>query len=454
MCGIFGIANHPDAFALTKRGLFSLQHRGQESAGIMVLNEGKCRLHKGMGLISEVFSNFPEDLGKRGQGTTAIGHVRYSTSGKSNLANAQPFMVEFDKWQLGLAHNGTISNAGPKRRTLKRDGAIFQGDLDTELILHIAARIHQPGEKPWAAIEKALLQVEGALSLLALCEDGMIVARDPMGFRPLSMGMVDDAYVFSSETCALDMIGAVFIRDVLPGEIIHISSSGEMSSHIFAESKRKAHCIFELIYFARPDSVMFGESVYQMRKKFGEKLAEEHPSEADIVVPVPDSGTYAAIGYSKESKIPFEFGIMRNHYIGRTFIKPSPEDRKTAVNIKLNPIREAIKNKSVCLVEDSIVRGNTSRERVKTLRKCECAKVDMRISCPPHTKPCFFGIDFPSAEELIANNHSVEEIRRMIDADSLCYLSLDGMLSCAEANKADDFCHACFSGQYPVEPQI
>ncbi len=452
MCGIFGVANHPEASIITRLGLSSLQHRGEESAGIMTLRDGKCEIHKGMGLVSEVFARMPSEWWKNPQ-EMAIGHVRYSTHGKSSLVNAQPLMVEFDKWQLGVAHNGNLSDAIPQRRNLKSDGAIFQGDLDTELILHIAAKCHRSGESPWQAFENALTQVEGAYSLLALCEDGMVVARDPFGFRPLSMGRLHGAYIFSSETCAIDIVGGTYERDVAPGEMIPISRSGKLTSRIFAQAKKKAHCIFELIYFARPDSIIFGESVYRVRKRLGERLATEHPCNADIVVPVPDSGVYAALGYSSKSKIPFDMGIMRNHYVGRTFIKPSPEDRKTTVNIKLNPIKEAVAEKDICLVEDSIVRGNTSKERVKTLRKCNAGKVHMRISCPPHKNPCFFGIDFPSSDELIANKSTKNEIADIVGADSLEYLSIDGMLSCVENNKAYDFCHACFSSDYPVVPK-
>ncbi len=452
-CGIFAVANHPEAAEITRLGLFSLQHRGQESAGIFVLGGGKCTLHKGMGLVAEVFPKLPREL-REARGTTAIGHVRYSTAGKSDISNAQPFAVDFDKWYLALAHNGTLSNAEHWRRHLKNKGSIFQGDMDTEILLHIAARHHQPGTEPWEALEYALKNAEGAYSIVALCEAGLAVARDPFGFRPLSMARLGDSYVFASETCAIDMVGAKYEREVEPGEIVQIASGGEPQSRIISYSPKKAHCIFELIYFARPDSRVFGESVFGTRKSFGKRLAQEHPVEADLIVPVPDSGMYAALGYSEASGIPFELGIMRNHYVGRTFIRPSQADRKAAVNLKLNPIREAIEGRRICLVEDSIVRGNTSTERVRTLRENGAKEVHMRISCPPHIQPCFYGIDFPRAEELIANSSSVKEIARKIGADSLEYLSLDGMLSCVRNSDPKNYCHACFTGKYPVKPKL
>ncbi len=452
-CGIFGIAGHPDAAALTRLGLFALQHRGQESAGIMVLRQGKCEVQKGMGLVADVFDRMPKDWWRKPQ-EMAIGHVRYSTYGGSNIANAQPFAVEFDKWRLGLAHNGTLSDAAHWRNHLKRGGSLFQSDLDTEIIMHIAAHHHRAGETPWDALEYAFKNVEGAYSIIGLCEDGMIAARDPFGFRPLCMGRLDNAVIFASETSALDIVGAKYEREIEPGEMVHVSNDGRIESRMFAFSKRRAHCIFELVYFARPDSRVFSESVYEIRKNFGRQLAKECPVEADMIVPVPDSGMYAALGYSEASGIPFDLGIMRNHYVGRTFIKPSPADRKTAVNMKLNPIREAIEGKRVCLVEDSIVRGNTSKERVRTLRENGAKEVHMRISCPPHVQPCYFGIDFPSADELIAHKSSVAEIAKIIDADSLSYLSLEGMISCVRKTKAEEYCHACFSGDYPVKPKL
>ena len=452
-CGIFGIAFHSEAAHLTRLGLFALQHRGQESAGIFLKRGDECELQKGMGLVGNVFSKLPKEWWKTPDQTMAIGHVRYSTSGRSSIVNAQPFAVEFDKWHLALAHNGTLSDGAYWRQQLKRSGAIFQGDLDTEVILHLAAQHHEEGETPWKALAWALGHVEGAFSVVALCEDGLMAARDPRGFRPLAMGRLESGIiVFASETSAFDMMGARYERDVKPGEMIIIKNDGSIISTQFSESKKISHCIFEHVYFSRPDSTVFEDCVYSVRKRLGAQLAKEHPVDADIIMPVPDSGTYAALGYAEASGIPFEMGIMRNHYIGRTFIKPSPDDRKAAVNLKLNPIRKAIEGKKICLVEDSIVRGNTSRERVLTMRENGAAEVHMRISCPPHVAPCFYGIDFPSSEELIAYTHSIDEIAELIGADSLAYISLDGMLSCT-TQPSENFCHACFSGKYPVPPK-
>lgn len=451
-CGVFGIVNHTQAAEMTRLGLFALQHRGQESAGIFLKRDGVCEINKGMGLVGDVFKKLPKEWWQTPGQEMAIGHVRYSTSGRSTVINAQPFSVEFDKWNLALAHNGTLSNGASWRKKLKRAGAIFQGDLDTEVILHLASQNHQEGDTPWNSLEYALKRVEGAFSIVGLCEAGMMIARDPFGFRPLALGRMETgSLVVASETSAFDMMGATYERDVEPGEMIVVDNDGTMHSRQFAVSKRKAHCIFEHVYFSRPDSLVFGEYVYSVRKKFGAKLAEECPVDADIVVPVPDSGVYAALGFAEASGIPFEMGIMRNHYIGRTFIKPSTSDRRAAVNLKLNPIRAAIEGKKVCLVEDSIVRGNTSIERVRTMRENGAAEVHMRISCPPHVSPCYFGIDFPSAEELIASSNTIDEISEKIGTDSLAYLSLDGMLSCA-AKAPCDYCHACFSKEYPVRP--
>jgi amidophosphoribosyltransferase len=452
-CGVFGIANCEQAAEITRMGLTALQHRGQESAGIFVLRDGQCELHKDMGLVGDVFRRLPKEWWRNPQ-NMAIGHVRYSTAGSSSLDNAQPIVVEFDKWNLALAHNGNLSNGGVLRDQLKRNGAIFRGSSDTEVILHLAARRHDPGEPPWRALRSALADAEGAFSLVALCEDGMIAARDPHGFRPLVMGRNEEgSVVFASESCAFDMTGTTYEREVLPGEFIHVALDGTVTSKFLPRSPRQAFCIFELIYFSRPDSVVFGECVYELRKEYGRRLAEEAPCDADVIMPIPDGGIYAALGYAEASGIPFDLGIMRNHYVGRTFIRPEEADRKAAVKLKLNPIRNAIEGKRVCLIEDSIVRGNTSRERVKTLRACGATEVHIRISCPPHVSPCYYGIDFPSKEELIANNYTQDEIAKLIDVDSLHYLSLEGMLGCVREAAPEDFCHACFSAEYPVEPR-
>lgn len=451
-CGVFGIANHPDSADLTRLGLHALQHRGQESAGIFLLRDGECELHKGMGLVADVFAKLPREWRDANQ-QMAIGHVRYSTAGASALVNAQPFAVEFDKWYLALAHNGTISNGGLLRERLKQGGAILQGTTDTEVLLHMAARHHQMGASPWESLRSALKNAEGAYSLLALCEDGMAAMRDPHGFRPLVMGKLEGAVVFASETTAFDLIGAEYERDVEPGEFILVRPDGTIESSHFAYARRSAHCIFELIYFARPDSMVFGRKVYSMRRRFGAQLARENPVEADVVIPVPDGGVYAALGYAEESGIPFDMGIVRNHYVGRTFIRPNANERREAARLKLNPVREAIEGKRVVLVDDSIVRGNTSRERVAILREGGAKEVHMRISCPPHVGPCYYGIDFPDADELIANKLSMEEIADRIKVDSLSYLSLEGMLGCVQEPSQQNFCHACFSKQYPVPPK-
>ena len=451
-CGLFGIAFDPRATLQTRLGLYALQHRGQESAGIMALRQGRCEVQKGMGLVADVFARLPNSWWNEPQ-TMAIGHVRYSTSGSTTLVNAQPFAVEFDRWVLGLAHNGNLSNSGALRRALKQSGAILQGTTDTELILHLAARHHEPGAAPWAALRQALTVAEGAYSLLALCEDGMAAIRDPHGWRPLVMGRKGDAIIFTSETCALDILQAEYVRDVPPGTMILVRPDGSITEHPVATAPRLAHCMFELVYFARPDSRVFGEMVYDVRRRFGAQLAREAPCDCDFVMPLPDGGLYAALGFAEESGRPFNMGMVRNHYVGRTFIKPNEEDRRMAVRVKLNPIRELIAGKRVCVVDDSIVRGNTSRERVRLLREAGAKEVHMRISCPPHISPCFYGIDFPRAEELLAHNRSLDEVRQIINVDSLGYLSLEGMLGCVRATKPADYCHACWSRQYPVPPR-
>ena len=451
-CGVFGMMGHTNSAELVRLGLYALQHRGQESAGIFLLKDDQCPLLKKMGLVADCFRYFPSDW-FTGVQQGAIGHVRYSTAGSSALVNAQPFAVEFDKWNLALSHNGNLSNGGVIREHLKATGAILQGNTDTELILHLAARQHRSGDKPWDSLARALKNVEGAYSILAMCEDGMAAFRDPYGWRPLVMGKLEGATVFASETTAFDIIGAEYEREVEPGEMILVHKDGRIESSYFDAARRRAHCIFELVYFARPDSWVFNEQVYTVRKAFGAKLAEESPSNADVVMPLPDGGVYAAIGYAEASGIPFDMGIVRNHYVGRTFIRPTEEDRKKAVKVKLNPIREAVAGKKVCLVDDSIVRGNTSKERVRMLRECGASEVHMRISCPPIVSPCFYGIDFASTDELIASQHTLDEIAKQIQVDSLAYLSLDGMLSCVRNTEAKDYCHACFSGKYPVTPK-
>ena len=460
-CGVFGVwAPGVDVARLTYFGLYALQHRGQESAGIFrrrTATEGgtsvTCELHKGMGLVADVFQRLGKDWWKAPH-DMAIGHVRYSTAGDSSVANAQPFAVNFDNWYLALAHNGTLSNADLLRARLQASGALFQATTDTELILHLAARNHEQGTPPWEALRNALINCEGAYSLIALCEDGMAVARDPYGFRPLCVGKLGQSVLFASESCAFDLVGAEYVREVEPGEFILVQSDGKLQSTKFSFAPRQAHCIFELVYFARPDSLVFGEPVSAVRKRFGAQLARETPAAVDVVMPVPDGGLYAALGYAEEAKVPFDMGIMRNHYVGRTFIQPDPEDRRTAVKIKLNPIRHAIKGRRILLVDDSIVRGNTSRERIRLLRECGAKEVHMRISCPPHVGACYYGIDFPDPQALIANNLSLPEIAKLINVDSLAYLSLDGMLNSVIVNRPADYCTACFTRNYPVPPKF
>ncbi|MCD6505766.1 amidophosphoribosyltransferase [Candidatus Poribacteria bacterium] len=441
-CGVFGIYGHPDAAYLTYLGLYALQHRGQESAGIVTSDREKVYYHHGMGLVVNVFDD--EMLAKL-EGDIAIGHNRYSTAGSSSLQNAQPLVREIVGETLGIAHNGNLVNAPYLRRELENKGAIFTSSSDTEVIAHLIARSGQIFIED--RVLDALMQVRGAYSILFMTRNRMIAARDPWGFRPLWMGRLKDAVVFSSETCAFDVIDAEPEREIEPGEMI-IVTPNRIRSVRFA-SEKHAFCIFEYIYLSRPDSVVFGEIVNQPRRRFGMQLAREHPAEADIVIPVPDSANIAALGYAQESGIPFEFGFYRNQYVGRTFIQPTQTSREKMVNIKLNPIRDVVSGKRVVVVDDSIMRGTSSRRIVKILRKGGAKEVHFRISSPPNMFPCFYGIDTPTRQELIASSHTVEEIRKYIRADTLGYLSVEGMLSCVK--NPDEFCTACFNGRYPVE---
>lgn len=444
-CGVFGVFGHEDAAKLAYFGLYALQHRGQESAGITTSDGGHIYQSKHMGLVSEVFK---EDTLKGLKGHLAIGHVRYSTTGSSRLANAQPFVVFHKNEYYGIAHNGNLVNAARLRRDLEREGTIFQSTMDTEVIVHLMARGLRYGLEE--ALSEALAKVEGAYSLVLCTRNTLIGARDPRGFRPLCLGQMNGSYVLSSETCALDLIEATYIRDVEPGEIVIIDRHGLRSLKPFAPV-RSAYCIFEFIYFARPDSTIFGQNVYSCRKRLGHLMAQENPIEADFVMPFPDSGTYAALGYSEESGIPLEMGVIRNHYVGRTFIQPSQTMRDFGVRIKLNPVREILRGKRVIIVEDSIIRGTTTRSRIKSLREAGAQEVHMVVSCPPHRHPCPYGIDFSTRGELIAAHHSVEEIQSFIGVDSLAYLSLDGLLRGAGASLQDHpYCLACFTGEYPV----
>jgi len=442
-CGVFGVCDSEDAANLAYLGLYALQHRGQESAGIATLEGGKLFVEREMGYVADVFD---EQRLSRLPGRTAIGHVRYSTTGSSLLINAQPIVFATGRGPLALAHNGNLVNAREIRKSLEDSGALFTTTSDSEVILHLVARSR--ASTLASAIAEALLEVRGAYSILILGQEGIFAARDPNGIRPLSLGVREGSPVVASETCAFDLIGARFERDVEPGEIVHLSREG-FTSHRFA-FPRATPCVFEHVYFARPDSIVFGKSVAASRQAFGQRLAREHPASADVVVPVPDSGMYAALGYAKESGIPFALGLVRNHYVGRTFIEPKQSIRHFGVKVKLNPVREVVAGKRVVMVDDSIVRGTTSRKIVRMLREAGATEVHVRVSSPPTMNSCHYGIDTPTRGELIAANQSVEEIRAFIEADSLGYLSSEGMLE-AFGRPQQAACTACFTGIYPVE---
>ncbi len=443
-CGLFGIFGHRDAARLTYLGLYSLQHRGEEAAGIVTFDGKTMHTHKGMGLVSEVFN---ETTLRTLPGRMSLGHTRYSTTGSSTLKNSQPLVVTYAKGELAVAHNGNLINAFELRQQLEANGSIFQTTVDSEIILHLLARATNK-EFQDDLIECVRL-LKGAFTLLFLTEHELIGCRDPNGFRPLCIGRLNKTYVLASETCALDIIGAKFVREVEPGEIVIISSSGLRSLRPFKEQEiKRSHCMFEHVYFSRPDSIVFGQSVQDVRVKLGRQLAREYPIEADYVMPIPDSGNFAALGYSLESKIPFTIGMTRNHYVGRTFIQPAQEIRDLKVRVKFNPIREMIRGKRLVIVDDSIVRGTTTRARVKSLRESGAKEIHLRVSCPPTKFSCFYGIDFPTKKELIANTMSLEEIRKFIGVETLGYLSIEGMLKAM--NKPGDYCTACWSGVYPI----
>ena len=443
-CGVFGIFGAEEAAKLAYLGLYALQHRGQESAGIAASDGEQFRVEKGMGLVQDVFT--PEVIGRL-TGFAAIGHTRYSTAGDTSLNNAQPLASDCNKGKLALAHNGNLTNALELRRNLEHKGSIFQTTSDTEVIVHLVAR-SKVGNLA-GAVADALGQVEGAYSLLILTRDEIFAVRDPRGFRPLALGRLRDAWVVASETCAFDLIGAEYVRDVEPGEMLRISKGG-MESIRFAPEKMHQHCIFEHVYFARPDSIVFGRPVNATREKLGRLLARECPAIADLVVPVPDSGVPAAIGYAAESGIPFRMGLIRNHYIGRTFIEPEQSIRDFGVRLKLNPIRRLLEGQRVVLVDDSIVRGTTSRKIVRMVREAGAAEVHVRISCPPTVSPCHYGIDTPTKIELIASRNSIDQIREFIGADSLGYLSLESLRAAIEDTEGK-FCTSCYTGVYPTE---
>ncbi|MBI4591143.1 MAG: amidophosphoribosyltransferase [Candidatus Rokubacteria bacterium] len=442
-CGIFGIWNHPEAANLTYLGLYALQHRGQESAGIAATDGRVFHVEKAMGWVADVFHR--ERL-KRLPGTAAIGHVRYSTAGTSTLKNAQPITANTARGPIAIAHNGNLVNAEALKAALEKDGSVFQSNSDTEVILHLLARAS--GSTLEEQLPQALGRVTGAYSLLILTPEAVVAIRDPHGFRPLSLGKLGDAWIVASETCALDLLEATFVRDVEPGEIVFITAQGLRSFTPFPP-KERLQCVFEYVYFSRPDSLLWGRNVHAVRMTMGHQLAREHPAQADIVIPVPDSGMGAALGFSEESGIPFQVGLIRNHYVGRTFIEPERGIRHFGVMVKLNPMRETLGGRRVVVVDDSIVRGTTSRKIVKMIRSAGAREVHVRISSPPIHWPCYYGIDTPTRKELIASSHAVEEIRRYLGADSLGYLSLDGMLK-STGSDPSQFCHACFTGNYRV----
>ena len=449
-CGVFGVFGHPEAANLAYLGLYALQHRGQESAGIVSSDGGELHAHRAMGEVEEIF--VPSVLAKL-PGELAIGHTRYSTAGDKALLNAQPIMVDCNKGKIALGHNGNLTNAAEWRRKLEHRGSIFQTNSDTEVIVHLIAR--SQARNLSGALGDALNQVEGAYSLLVLTPDELYAVRDPRGFRPLVLGKLPatattpETWMVASETCAFDLLNAQYVREIEPGEMVRISKSGIESIH-FAPPKQHQHCIFEHVYFARPDSTIFGRSVNSSREALGRVLAREHPVDADIVVPVPDSGVPAAVGYSLESKIPFHLGLIRNHYIGRTFIEPSQAIRNFGVKLKLNPVRGLIEGKRVILVDDSIVRGTTSRKIVRMVREAGAKEVHVRISCPPTVSPCYYGVDTPTKEELIASSNTPEEICRYLGADSLGYVSLPSLRQ-AVGDADGTFCTSCYTGVYPTD---
>ena len=452
-CGVVAIYAHPEASKLAYLGLHALQHRGQESAGIASSDGNTVFVHKAMGLVMDIFSN--EEVLRKLPGSLAIGHNRYSTTGDSALLNAQPIRVDCNKGMIALAHNGNLVNALDIRTRLEKAGSIFQTTSDTEVIVHLIAQSREQTLPD--AVADSLRRIEGAFSLVIMTRDRIFAARDPRGFRPLSLGKIPasdvnrtDTYVFASESCAFDLIGAEFVRDVKPGELVVVGPEG-MHSRFYSETRKQSSCIFEHVYFSRPDSKVFGQSVQVSREALGRQLAREAPVDADIVVPVPDSGVTAALGYAAESGMQFRFGLIRNHYVGRTFIEPEQRVRDFGVKLKLNPVRSLLEGKRVVLIDDSIVRGTTSKKIVRMVRDAGAKEVHLRISCPPTVSPCFYGVDTPEKSQLIGANMTVEQIRDWIGADSLSYLSLDGMKRACNEGEKTTYCVACYTGIYPTE---
>ena len=443
-CGVFGIFGHPEAANMTYLGLYALQHRGQESAGIAASDRREVRVSIGMGHVADVFNT---DVLSRLPGDMSFGHVRYSTAGESRLSNAQPFLIDCAHGQIGICHNGNLVNAGELREELVRQGSIFQSTSDTEVVLHLYARSKAASVED--ALVESIAQIQGAFSFVLMTKDRLIAVRDPHGFRPLALGRLGAAYVVCSETCAMDLIGATYVRDVDPGEVVVISAAGLRSIKPFPAAPL-AHCVFEHVYFARPDSYVFGRSVNEVRTNLGRMLAREQRVDADVVVPVPDSGVCAAMGFADEAGLPLRMGLIRNHYVGRTFIQPQSAIRDFGVKVKLNPVRSILEGKRVILVDDSIVRGTTSRKIVGMVRAAGASEVHVRISCPPTISPCFYGIDTPRRSELIAATHTLDEVRGFLEADSLGYLSHEGLMTAVGTGRTG-YCSSCYTGQYPVE---
>ncbi|MEZ6852563.1 amidophosphoribosyltransferase [Halodesulfovibrio aestuarii] len=444
-CGVFGIYNHEEAARLTYFGLYAQQHRGQESAGIVTWDGTKLREERGMGLVPEVFNE--EHLGRELKGNIGMGHIRYSTTGGSFLRNAQPFMVQYKDLELAIAHNGNLVNTMELRAQLEESGSIFQTTIDSEVIVHLIVK-HLRTKPLEEAVLAACKEAQGSYSLLLMVNNKLIAVRDPHGIRPLVLGRLGDAHVIASETCAFDLLEAELVRDVEPGEMIVIDGNSIESYKMDVTVEKKRHCIFELVYFSRPDSLVFGENVYNCRKEMGRQLALESHVDADFVMPFPDSGIYCAVGYAQESGLPYEHAMIRNHYVGRTFIQPSQDMRDFSTRVKINPVKSLIEGKRIVIVDDSVVRGTTIRSRVKKLRELGAKEIHFRVSCPPIKFPCFYGINFSSKGELIAANNSVEEIEKFIGLDSLHYLSIEGLLK--SVSSPDDYCLACFNGDYAI----
>ncbi len=445
-CGLFGIFDHPHAAEKTYYGLYALQHRGEESAGIASTDGQEIKHHKDMGLVGKVFRE--EEL-ETVANDTAIGHVRYSTTGSSNILNAQPIVVDCAQGQIGVAHNGNLVNSASLRSEFEKEGSIFQTTMDSEIVVHqLASPEISNSDEPYVEACKTL---RGAYSLLVLREDELVAIRDPQGFRPLCLGKLDDSWVVASETCAFELVGAEYIRDVEPGEILRIDEEGLTSKRIpDTTGTGQSACAFEYVYFSRPDSKVFGQTVQKVRERLGRRLARENPVDADCVISIPDSGNAAALGYSQEANLPIEHGFIRNHYVGRTFIQPSQGDREESVRVKINVVEEVVKGKRIIVVDDSIIRGTTSKSRVGLLWEAGAEEVHLRISCPPTISPCYYGIDFPTEDELIANNKTIDEIAEHADVTSLSYLSLEGFQEALDRNP-DDYCMACWTKDYPVE---